>query len=143
MEQLHKQVDDPAVFGRINEIWARLTVLRERAKSTASGAKTIINGNEFGDIANVSNGLEGASAAGEKVHAILTELDWNRDDEQLEKLAKVLKAQQLGISFLSEILLSDTAKVEDIIELLLHHHNGDHHHHVHDKADHDLGSRIR
>lgn len=119
LEQLHKEVDDPAVFGRINEIWARLTVLRERAKTLPSTGP----GAEFNDLIadGAAGGLEGVAAAGEKVRAILSELDWNRDDDQLEKLAKVLKAQQIGIAYLAEILLRDTAQVEDIIDEITHH----------------------
>lgn len=89
LEAVNKQVDDPAVFGRINEIWARLTVLRERAQSLNQHV------NEFESL-----GMG---------------LDWNRDDEQLEKLANVLKSQQVGISYLADVLQKDTAQVEDII----------------------------
>lgn len=32
LEALAKQVQDPAVWGRVNEIWARMTVVRERAR---------------------------------------------------------------------------------------------------------------
>lgn len=32
LEQLHKEVSDPGVWGRLNEIWARMTVVRERAR---------------------------------------------------------------------------------------------------------------
>lgn len=89
LELLNKQVDDPAVFGRINEIWARLTVLRERAQSLSQ---------QVNEYESMGMGL-----------------DWNRDDEQLEKLAKVLKSQQVGISYLADVLQKDTAQVEDII----------------------------
>ena len=96
--------------------------------------------NQF-DGSDTSGGLEGASAAGEKMRAALMDLDWNRDDEQLEKLAKVLKAQQVGISYLAEILLGDTTKVDDIIEKIVHHHGEDHV--MIDKSDYDFGPRIR
>ena len=32
LESLAKQVYDPAIMGRVNEIWARMTVIREKAR---------------------------------------------------------------------------------------------------------------
>ncbi|KAF5095415.1 hypothetical protein D0Z00_003151 [Geotrichum galactomycetum] len=97
LERLNQQVDDPAVFGRINEIWARLTVLRERAQALNQ---------RVDEHDRLSSAVAAASSA--------SGLDWN--DEQLEKLAKVLKAQQVGIAYLADVLQTDTAKVESIIE---------------------------
>jgi nuclear pore complex protein Nup54 len=99
LERLNQQVDDPAVFGRINEIWARLTVLRERAQALNQ---------RVDEHDRLSSAVAAASSAGS------SGLDWN--DEQLEKLAKVLKAQQVGIAYLADVLQTDTAKVESIIE---------------------------
>ncbi|KAI8131655.1 hypothetical protein DUD61_004694 [Geotrichum candidum] len=99
LERLNQQVDDPAVFGRINEIWARLTVLRERAQALNQ---------RMDEHDQLSSAVAAARSAGS------SGLDWN--DEQLEKLAKVLKAQQVGIAYLADVLQTDTAKVESIIE---------------------------
>ena len=32
LESLGRHVYDPAIMGRVNEIWARMTVVRERAR---------------------------------------------------------------------------------------------------------------
>jgi nuclear pore complex protein Nup54 len=90
LEQLSKRIVDPAVFGRINEIWARMSVLREKAMLLKESV------NEYGRLS----------------------LDWERDDEQLEKLAKVLKAQQTGITYLTKILTADSQKAEEMIKSL-------------------------
>lgn len=92
LEQLNYQIDDPAVYGRINEVWARMSVLREKARALKE-QMTENNTPKF-------------------------TLDWDRDDEQLEKLAKILKAQQTGIAFLAKILKTDTETVEKLIEQL-------------------------
>lgn len=123
LESLIKQIDDPAVFGRINEIWARLTVLSERARSLASKngrLGTAGFGSDDDDLNNGGNDADRNNGDDDAVRAMLTELDWNRDEEQLEKLAKVLKEQQEGISFLAEVLQKDTAQVDDIIEDLIY-----------------------
>ena len=39
LEGLSKQVYDPAIMGRVNEIWARMTVVRERAKQMAEAVE--------------------------------------------------------------------------------------------------------
>lgn len=101
LERLNQQVDDPAVFGRINEIWARLTVLRERAQA-------------LNQRVDEHDQLSSVVAAASKSSLGSSSLDWN--DEQLEKLAKVLKAQQVGIAYLADVLQTDTAKVESIID---------------------------
>ncbi|CAN6674301.1 hypothetical protein TRVA0_051S00672 [Trichomonascus vanleenenianus] len=97
LEQLNKQIDDPAVFGRINEVWARMTVLREKARALKEQMEAYRRTNGGGSGSTI---------------------DWERDDEQLEKLAKVLKAQQTGIAYLAKILSSDTEEVEKLLKAL-------------------------
>lgn len=90
--QLNDKVTDPAVFGRINEIWARMSVLREQARhATDSQSKKAPDG---------------------------TILTWERDEETLEQLAKILKDQQTGIAFLAKVLKEDMAEVENKITSL-------------------------
>lgn len=90
--QLNDKVMDPAVFGRINEIWARMSVLREQARhATDSQSKKAPDG---------------------------TILTWERDEETLEQLAKILKDQQTGIAFLAKVLKEDMAEVENKISSL-------------------------
>ncbi|ODQ66383.1 hypothetical protein NADFUDRAFT_45861 [Nadsonia fulvescens var. elongata DSM 6958] len=89
LKELNQQMDDPKVFGRINEIWARMSVLRERANG--------IN-KQMADLGYVT-----------------TLLDWERDSEKLEKMAKILKAQQTGIAYLASVLKRDTEEIEKLI----------------------------
>jgi nuclear pore complex protein Nup54 len=93
LEQLNKEIDDPAVFGRINEVWARMRVLRERAQAFDKQIQ------EF----NMSR---------------TSSLDWERDEEQLDKLAKILKAQQVGIAYLAKILTTDSEQVDGQLKAL-------------------------
>lgn len=90
--QLNDKVTDPAVFGRINEIWARMTVLREQAR-------------------HATDSLQKKAPDG-------TILTWERDEETLEQLAKILKAQQTGIAFLAKVLKEDMAEVDSKITSL-------------------------
>ncbi|KAK7204793.1 nucleoporin complex subunit 54-domain-containing protein, partial [Myxozyma melibiosi] len=82
LEELTRNLEDPAVFGKINEVWARMTVVRERIK--------ILN--------------EQARQTGEQWE---NTVDWEKDDDQLEKLAKILRGQQTGLIYLADILRSD------------------------------------
>lgn len=92
LEELYARVTDPAVFGRINEIWARMSVLREQAR-------------------HATDALTKKAPDG-------TILTWERDEETLEQLAKILKAQQTGIAFLAKVLKEDMADVEAKISSL-------------------------
>jgi nuclear pore complex protein Nup54 len=87
LERLNREIDDPAVFGRINEVWARLRVLRSRA-----------------DAAHAADG--GIS------------FDWTRDEDQLDKLVRVLKGQQTGINYLCDTLTSDIETITAVEEKL-------------------------
>jgi nuclear pore complex protein Nup54 len=86
LENLNAQIDDPAVFGRINEVWARMGVLREKAKALEQTYKQ-------------SSKLMSASY----------------DEEQLEKFSKILIEQQKGIAYMANVLGKDIEQVEQWI----------------------------
>ncbi|KAK9447752.1 nucleoporin complex subunit 54-domain-containing protein [Limtongia smithiae] len=88
-EDMGQQLRDPAVFGKTNELWARVAVLRERIRQLSRP------GGVAGEI----------STSG---------IDWERDEEQLEKIARILKGQQEGLVYLAEVLREDTEEVEKI-----------------------------
>lgn len=84
LENLNSQIDDPAVFGRINEVWARMGVLRQKAKALESTYKQ-------------NNKLMSASY----------------DEDQLERFSKVLIEQQKGIAYMAAVLGKDIEQVEE------------------------------
>ncbi|KAK9470840.1 nucleoporin complex subunit 54-domain-containing protein [Dipodascopsis tothii] len=89
---LNLRLTDPAVFGRANEIWARMGLVRERVKRSRD---------------------EGA-----RREAPLA-VDWERDDDQLEKIGRILRDQQTGLVYLAELLEKDTAEVDVLVQHLL------------------------
>lgn len=91
LEKLSSNLEDPAIYGRINEIWARMTALREMARVMNS------RGEERLDEYN---------------------LDWDLQEEQLERIAKILKDQQAGIAYLSKILTEDQEEMQRIVAKL-------------------------
>ncbi|KAK9461373.1 nucleoporin complex subunit 54-domain-containing protein [Lipomyces oligophaga] len=93
LEALITRLDDPAVMGKINEVWARMTVTRERIRILSEQAR--------------QTGEQWENA-----------LDWERDNEQLEKLGRILKGQQLGLIYLADILRNDTNEVDQILRTL-------------------------
>ncbi|KAJ8100873.1 nucleoporin complex subunit 54-domain-containing protein [Lipomyces tetrasporus] len=92
-EELTRVLNDPAVFGKINEVWARMMVVRDRIK--------ILN--------------EQMRQTGEQWE---NAIDWEKDEEQLEKLARILKGQQAGLIYLADVLRKDMEEVDQIIRHL-------------------------
>ncbi|KAK9477810.1 nucleoporin complex subunit 54-domain-containing protein [Lipomyces japonicus] len=91
LEILIRAVEDPAVFGKMNEVWARLSVVRDR-------------------VAEVANGGSDPQQQLQQQAAI----EWD-DEEGIEKIARILKAQQAGLVYLAEILRTDREEVETMI----------------------------
>lgn len=64
LEVLHRHVFDPSITGRVNEIWARMTVVRERARMM-EGELEMKNGWEWDDKQlKVTGELLGQNAKG-------------------------------------------------------------------------------
>ncbi|QSL66187.1 hypothetical protein MERGE_000562 [Pneumocystis wakefieldiae] len=91
--ELSKSLNDPGVFGKINELWARMTFVREKAKSIeeARQGKIIMN------------------------------INWRRDEEQLDKITKVLSDQHAGILYVVNILKNDLNEVDKALEKIQEH----------------------
>lgn len=87
LKELLKQLNDPGVFGRMNELWARMTFIREKAKSIE-----------------------------ERQNGIITGINWRKDEEQLDKIIKVLNDQHSGISYVIHVLKNDLNEVEKTLE---------------------------
>lgn len=87
-KELIQQADDPAVFGSLNEAWARVKALKripeQNNKDVPAGAQ----------------------------------LEWEKDREQLETIVRVLAAQQKGITFLAQTLADDTQEVNEELGLV-------------------------
>ncbi|KAK9365584.1 nucleoporin complex subunit 54-domain-containing protein [Lipomyces kononenkoae] len=92
-EELTRLLNDPAVFGKINEVWARMMVVRDRIK--------VLN--------------EQTRQTGEQWE---NAIDWEKDDEQLEKIARILKGQQAGLIYLADVLRKDMEEVDQLIRHL-------------------------
>lgn len=90
VKELIRKADDPAVFGSLNEAWARVKAFKER--DTAKDA---------------------ASASAERIR-----LDWESNPQQLELIIKVLAAQQKGITFLAQLIENDMQLVDEDLGLV-------------------------
>ncbi|KAG4304698.1 hypothetical protein PORY_001751 [Pneumocystis oryctolagi] len=90
LNELTMKINDPSVFGKMNELWARMTFIREKAKS-----------------------IEKAREGG-----IIISINWRKDEEQLEKITKVLGDQHAGISYIIHVLRSDLNEVEKALEMI-------------------------
>ncbi|KAK9465575.1 nucleoporin complex subunit 54-domain-containing protein [Lipomyces arxii] len=89
-EALTSALGDPAVFGKLNEVWARMTIVKNRI--------TLLN--------------EQTNQTGEQWR---NAIDQGRDEDQLEKIARILKGQQAGLIYLAQILQQDTLEVNKLI----------------------------
>lgn len=87
------KADDPAVFGSLNEAWARVKALKARNAASSQGET------------NRSTTLSAS-------------LDWETDREQLELIVRVLNAQQKGITFLAQLIADDTQKLDEDLGLV-------------------------
>ncbi|GMF14854.1 unnamed protein product [[Candida] boidinii] len=107
-DKLLKSVDDPIGLARSNELWARLSNLKERSKNLSQQLKRLEaldkNSTEF-------NSLLGNSSASNLNSSI------NTDDSSaitIAKITDVLSKQQQGIQFLYEILEKDKETVSKL-----------------------------
>lgn len=91
--ELSKRLNDPAVFGRINEIWARMTLIRDQLKA-----------------------LDSQDGGGKAALASINGIEWTRDQQQLEIIAKVLQDQQTSIAYVSKVLQDDMREVQELVQ---------------------------
>ncbi|KTW28098.1 hypothetical protein T552_01959 [Pneumocystis carinii B80] len=91
--ELSKSLNDPGVFGKVNELWARMTFVREKAKS-------------------IEEARQGK---------IIMSINWKRDKEQLDRITKVLTDQYAGISYVINILKNDLNEVDKALQKIQEH----------------------
>ncbi|CCH42295.1 Nucleoporin [Wickerhamomyces ciferrii] len=96
-QELLNKSQDPSGLGKSNELWARLAVLKEKAKSLNDQLD-----NTLGIQKLDSNNVDDINDSEQKQNQIL-------------KIAQVLQQQQNGIKYLSEIIEND----EEIVSKLL------------------------
>lgn len=92
-QELLEKSQDPSGLGKTNELWARLAILKEKAKS-------------LGEQLDSQLGIKTENA------------DDMQDDEQTQeqvlKIATVLQEQQSGIKYLNEVLEGDKKTLEKL-----------------------------
>ena len=97
-QTLLKRSENPAGLGKTNELWARLVVLKERAKNISDQLdSTLVVINENG-----SHTKNDESRADEEV------------EDSIDKIAEILSNQQRGIIYLNEVLVNDHAAIDKI-----------------------------
>lgn len=96
--KLLKLINDPIGLGRINELWSRLSILRERSELLKA---------RLGNALYVGQKADGS---GDDLNDV-----YNENEAQINKVIKILQKQQVGIQFLSEILEKDDATLDTLI----------------------------
>lgn len=111
---LLKRSEDPAVLGKTNELWARLSVLKERAKNISDqldNTLIIINdGNkkDSGATATISTTTSNNTTSGSNFVG--------NETNSIDKIAHILSNQQRGISYLNSIIENDNQVIDKIIK---------------------------
>ncbi|SCU83985.1 LAFA_0D07250g1_1 [Lachancea sp. 'fantastica'] len=102
-EKLLKRSNDPAGLGKNNELWARLSVLKERSKTISDqldSTLVVISENNGGDVQPKRSG----------------KYEDQRVDEELEtrvnKIAEILSNQQRGLCYLQDVIEKDEKLVD-------------------------------
>ncbi|CAI4063005.1 hypothetical protein N7582_002273 [Saccharomyces uvarum] len=96
-QTLLQRSEDPAGLGKTNELWARLAVLKERAKNISSqlDGKLMVFNEDAKSQDNMPQGT------GEE------------SNDRIDKIAEILTNQQRGITYLNEVLEKDAAIVKE------------------------------
>ncbi|CEP60333.1 FG-nucleoporin NUP57 LALA0_S01e08350g [Lachancea lanzarotensis] len=105
-EKLLKRSNDPAGLGKNNELWARLSVLKERSKTISDqldSTLVVISENNGSDVQPKRSG----------------KYEDRRVDEELEtrvnKIAEILSNQQRGLCYLQDVLEKDEKLVDKYV----------------------------
>ncbi|CAI5007885.1 ANM_HP_G0049220.mRNA.1.CDS.1 [Saccharomyces cerevisiae] len=95
-QTLLQRSEDPAGLGKTNELWARLAILKERAKNISSqlDSKLMV----FNDDTKNQDGM--SKGTGEE------------SNDRINKIVEILTNQQRGITYLNEVLEKDAAIVK-------------------------------
>ncbi|CAI4493541.1 CDG_1a_G0021160.mRNA.1.CDS.1 [Saccharomyces cerevisiae] len=92
-QTLLQRSEDPAGLGKTNELWARLAILKERAKNISSqlDSKLMVFNDDTKNQDSMSKGT------GEE------------SNDRINKIVEILTNQQRGITYLNEVLEKDAA----------------------------------
>ena len=95
-QTLLQRSEDPAGLGKTNELWARLAILKERAKNISSqlDRKLMVFNDDTKNQDSMSKGT------GEE------------SNDRINKIVEILTNQQRGITYLNEVLEKDAAIVK-------------------------------
>lgn len=95
-QTLLQRSEDPAGLGKTNELWARLAILKERAKNISSqlDSKLMVFNDDTKNQDSMSKGT------GEE------------SNDRINKIVEILTNQQRGITYLNEVLEKDGAIVK-------------------------------
>ncbi|CAI4449844.1 ALI_collapsed_G0024060.mRNA.1.CDS.1 [Saccharomyces cerevisiae] len=95
-QTLLQRSEDPAGLGKTNELWARLAILKERAKNISSqlDSKLMVFNDDTKNQDSMSKGT------GEE------------SNDRFNKIVEILTNQQRGITYLNEVLEKDAAIVK-------------------------------
>ena len=95
-QTLLQRSEDPAGLGKTNELWARLAILKERAKNISSqlDSKLMVFNDDTKNQDSMSKGT------GEE------------SNDRINKIVEILTNQQRGITYLNEVLEKDAAIVK-------------------------------
>lgn len=107
--KLLQRSNDPAGLGKNNELWARLAVLKDRAKTISAqlDSTLVVISENGGSPASNTGGQNGI------------EEDRKVDDEvenRVNKIAEILGNQQKGLCYLNEILEKDEKLLDKYIK---------------------------
>ncbi|SMN22330.1 similar to Saccharomyces cerevisiae YGR119C NUP57 Nucleoporin [Maudiozyma saulgeensis] len=102
---------DPSGLGKTNELWARLAVLKERARNISDQLdNTLVTINQNGGSTTSTNDSSKTGAA--SLNRQNGEEPAN--DMNIDKIAHILASQQKGITYLQEVLDKDQAVVDKL-----------------------------
>ncbi|EJS43626.1 nup57p [Saccharomyces arboricola H-6] len=95
-QTLLQRSEDPAGLGKTNELWARLAILKERAKNISSqlDSKLMVFNEDAKSKDNMPQGTN------------------EEANDRITKIVEILTNQQRGITYLNEVLEKDAAMVK-------------------------------
>ncbi|EPX72556.1 nucleoporin Nup44 [Schizosaccharomyces octosporus yFS286] len=79
LDDLAKSLNNPEVFGRLNEIWARITLIFEGKKVSDEQRNSLAKG----------------------------AIDWSKNNDQLQTITDVLRDHQNGLSYVAKLIQED------------------------------------
>ena len=126
-KNLLKRSEDPAGLGKTNELWARLSVLKERAKTISDqldNTLIIINENDKNRENKKSLDRDGdwnkrttttTKRSAIDVTSSSNSDQFGKDSNDIDKIAHILSNQQRGISYLNSVIEKDNKIIDKII----------------------------